>query len=132
MIHCGSTLPFAASRSTPASATTSTALPGQELNDRPLISQFHLRVNPADASCGPETNARNLAQIRIREQDGCMASATMRCPIDLTSSINWSLRPLITSLEEVPDRSGVWSSAATRLREFRSAREAPAMAHGAK
>ena len=42
-----------------------------------------VRLGPADGSCGAETVARSVGQIKIREQDGCVASATTKCEVEI-------------------------------------------------
>ena len=41
------------------------------------------RPGPGDGSCGPELFVRLQGQIRIREQNGCVVSATTRCPVEI-------------------------------------------------
>lgn len=53
-------------------------------------SRFHLKVFPADGSCGPEIDTRILGQLRIREQDTCIASSTTRCRVEMPQVPNES------------------------------------------
>lgn len=48
-----------------------------------LRSTLFSRADPGDGSCGPEQEFRLLGQIRLREQNGCAASATTRCQVEI-------------------------------------------------